>query len=165
MFSAKNGAICAKNQRKWTESGRDTSIHKKVKKVKNTKLYLLTSILSPVELDWYRDETVFFENSNGHLPLEHGSTPRNFAKTRFRRFPTFHFSTPKNKSKKFDWKIDLAIFVGFWRCYRETHFAINFYVKLWRRTTNPEVCTTKNHCEYVRTRPRPRLDLDLDQKT
>ena len=36
-------------------------------------------------------------------------------------------------------------FVGFWRSNSQMDLAINFYVKFCSRTTNPEVCTTKNH--------------------
>ena len=72
---------------------------------------------------------------------------RNFAKTRFRRFPTFDFSTPKKKiGENFGPKIsffdDLAWFLS---SHSRTDLKISFPVKFCFRYTYPEVCTTKNH--------------------
>ena len=59
----------------------------------------------------------FFDAENQKMPnFEWPFTPRiwlrsasNFGKTRFRRFPTFHFSTPKKKNRFFP-KLQTAVY-------------------------------------------------------
>ena len=92
----------------------------------------------------------------------------NFAKTRFRRFLTFHFSMSKNFfdktfSKKFgvggkfcfanfsDKFFCFLVFVGqFWRIYMKTDVTGRFLAIFCFRYTYDEFCTTPKHRKYVR---------------
>ena len=70
---------------------------------------------------------------------------RNFAKTRFRRFRAFRFSTQffffgKIFGLKFSFFVDLAWFS---KIYGRTDVKISFLVKFCFRWTYPEVCTSK----------------------
>ena len=44
---------------------------------------------------------IFRNFKRAFTPRNHVRSPRKFGKTRFRRFPTFHFSTPKKKNSTF----------------------------------------------------------------
>ena len=70
-----------------------------------------------------------------------------FGKTRFRRFPTFHFLTPEKKFGEISGSENLcfAILVRFLRGYSKMELKFRFHVKFCSRSTYPEVCTTKNH--------------------
>ena len=83
-------------------------------------------------------------------------SPRNFAKTRFRRSPSIQFSA-KNIffGEIFRSRKSFYAFVGqFWALDRQTDLTINFLAIFRSRCTYYELCTTKNRQNFVRLRPR-----------
>ena len=92
-------------------------------------------------------------------------SPRNFGKTRFGRFATFDFLTPKIFFRKifriFFFSQFFVIFGRFWRSLAFFDVKISFCIKFCFRYTLPEVCTTKNwrfvvleHKEYPSSNAR-----------
>ena len=100
------------------------------------------AIFQPFEI------SIFFRNfERPFTPRNQLRSASNFAKTRFRRSPTFHFSTPKKFSgeffvSKFQF---FAILTRFLRSYGQTDLKICLPVKFRSRCTFPEVCMTKIH--------------------
>ena len=112
--------------------------------------YLTASILYPSIMIRLRraPRKLFGKTLNGRLPLEHGTYGRQtLAKRISDDSQHFIFRRPKNflgeifRSKTWFF-VD---FKEFWRSNSQMDLSINFYVEFCSRTTNPEVCTTKNH--------------------
>ena len=81
-------------------------------------------------------------------------SPRNFAKTRFRRSPSIQFSAKQKKIGEIvrSRKSFYAFEVQFWRIYGDTDLNGDFLAFVRSRCTYYELCTTKNRRKYIRRR-------------
>ena len=104
--------------------------------------------------------SIFFRNfERPFTPRTWPVQPPNFGKTRFGRFLTFHFSTPKNFFRRKIW-IKNFVFRNFHEVSEDLEAnrrQNQLYVKFCSGYTRPEVCATRNHEKKGRTRPPPAL--------